>query len=313
MEVRKDFISVEPEVHKAFLLSDRLREIDSDWVHDKVNEDMSSIYQYDAEYYSKIDLLYSYGRSMARGLSYDLLSINNAAEYGTLYSWIHTMEEKYNGDKEFYEKIIDDALFAESKTRHFNCVSQMIQSLKEQIKILDSVLILIAILKTKDLYLLEEKVINKTNSQVTETTNTIETMEYDVFISHASEDKEKFVDEFCKDLDKEKIPYWYDSKEIDWGDSLIRKINQGLATSKFAIIVLSKNFIKKKWTNAELEAVLNIETNTGQVRVLPLMLGDSNEITEVLKEYPLLGSKKYLKAIEGNDSIIENLKKLLNK
>ncbi|MDY0930729.1 toll/interleukin-1 receptor domain-containing protein [Chryseobacterium sp. CFBP8996] len=111
----------------------------------------------------------------------------------------------------------------------------------------------------------------------------------------------------------ENIKFWYDEYEIGWGESVLRKINQGLEKSKFAIVVLSKSFLNKKWTNAELEAVLNIETNTGDVRVLPLMLGDSNDIKEILSHYPLLSAKRYLKVSDGTDLIIENLKKVLYK
>ncbi|MDR4892290.1 MULTISPECIES: toll/interleukin-1 receptor domain-containing protein [unclassified Chryseobacterium] len=313
MEIRKDFISVEAELHKSLLLAESLREMDSNWIHDKNNEDMDLIYHYDVKHYSSIELLYSYGRSMARGLSYDLASVNNAGEYGTLYSWVKKIEESWEGSKEFYEKVMQDALHAQEKTRRFNCVIQMVQTLKDQLKILDSVLILIAILKTKDLYLLEERVINKTMSAVSKDKSPKESYEYDVFISHASEDKNTFVEKFCQHLSAENIKFWYDSNEIAWGESLIRKINQGLSKSRFSIIILSKSFVDKKWTNAELEAVLNIETVTGDVRVLPLMLGDPAEIKSILTEYPLLATKRYLNVSDGIDNIVENLKNVLSK
>lgn len=313
MEIRKDFIEVEPELHKALLLSKKLQELDSDWAHNKNHEDMRLIYGYAADYYLKIDVLYSYGRSMARGLGYDLYSVNDAAEYGTLYSWVRKMEENWGDRRQEYESIKKEALDAQEKTQHFNCVEQMVYSLDEQIKILDSVNILLAILKTKNIYLLEERIINKTSSSITKNDNLSDEQEFDVFISHASEDKESFVKEFCEHLASENIKYWYDSNEIGWGESVIRKINQGLANSKFAIIVLSKSFIAKKWTNSELEAVLNIETNTGNVRVLPLMLGSAEDIDIIIKKYPLLTTKRYLKVSDGLNIIVDNLKKVLSK
>ncbi|SHK84408.1 toll/interleukin-1 receptor domain-containing protein [Chryseobacterium polytrichastri] len=313
MEVRKDFISVEAEIYKAILLSKSLQELDSNWSHDKNNEDMHLIYGYDPNEYRKIEVLYSYGRSMARSLAYDLYSVNYADKHGTLYSWVQKIENDWVDQVQSYEKIISNALDAQSKTRRFNCVIQMVQTLQDQIKILESVLILIAILKTKDLYLLEERVINKTMSAVSKNSNTIESDEYDVFISHASEDKGTFVETFCEHLSAENIKFWYDSNEIGWGESLVRKINQGLSKSKYSIIVLSKSFVDKKWTNKELEAVLNIETNTGDVRVLPLMLGNSDEIKSILDQYPLLSTKRYLKVSDGISAIVENLKKVLSK
>lgn len=313
MEIRKDFVEVEAELHKALLLAEKLIELEKDWAHNKNHEDMRLIYGYAAEHYMSIDRLYSLGRSMARGLGFDLYNVNNAAEYGTLYSWVHHMEENWVVRREEYEKLKSNALHAQEMTQRFNCVVQMVISLDEQLKILDSVKILLAILKTKRLYLLEESIINNTvvKKEIILQPSILE--EFDVFISHASEDKDGFVKDFCNKLKLENIKFWYDEYEIGWGESVLRKINQGLEKSKFAIVVLSKSFLNKKWTNAELEAVLNIETNTGDVRVLPLMLGDSNDIKEILSHYPLLSAKRYLKVSDGTDLIIENLKKVLYK
>ncbi|MDY0930730.1 hypothetical protein [Chryseobacterium sp. CFBP8996] len=162
MEIRKDFVEVEAELHKALLLAEKLIELEKDWAHNKNHEDMRLIYDYAAEHYMSIDRLYSLGRSMARGLGFDLYNVNNAAEYGTLYSWVHHMEENWVVRREEYEKLKSNALEAQEMTQRFNCVVQMVISLDEQLKILDSVKILLAILKTKRLYLLEESIINNT-------------------------------------------------------------------------------------------------------------------------------------------------------
>ena len=53
--------------------------------------------------------------------------------------------------------------------------------------------------------------------------------EYDVFISHAWEDKEAFVDEFVAELSALEIKAWYDKLQIAWGDSMRAKIDKGLA------------------------------------------------------------------------------------
>lgn len=44
----------------------------------------------------------------------------------------------------------------------------------------------------------------------------------------------------------------------------------------------------------ELNAVLNIEASTGEVRVLPLLVGSYAQQKEILEAYPLLNDKKYL-------------------
>jgi len=69
--------------------------------------------------------------------------------------------------------------------------------------------------------------------------------DYDVFISHASEDKDAIVRSLAEALVKGGLKVWYDEFELKIGDSLRRKIDKGLAHSRFGIVVLSQAFFKK--------------------------------------------------------------------
>jgi hypothetical protein len=71
--------------------------------------------------------------------------------------------------------------------------------------------------------------------------------EYDVFVSHASEDKEDFVRPFVNALIDEGLEVWYDEFELKIGMSLRRSIDVGLSNSKFGIVILSELFFKKEW------------------------------------------------------------------
>lgn len=96
------------------------------------------------------------------------------------------------------------------------------------------------------------------------------TEEYDVFISHAWEDKESFVDEFVRILvDNYNLKVWYDKTAIKWGDSQRAKINDGLHHSKFAVVVLSPDYLKKYWTQYELNGLFQREVEAGKV-ILPI-------------------------------------------
>ena len=55
----------------------------------------------------------------------------------------------------------------------------------------------------------------------------------------------------------------YDSLELQWGKSLREQIDNGIKRSKFAILVLSKNFLAKKWPKRELDGILAKEEITG--------------------------------------------------
>lgn len=86
---------------------------------------------------------------------------------------------------------------------------------------------------------------------------------YDVFISHASEDKVAFVGPLVEKLQECGIRVWYDSTEMQWGKSLREQIDNGIKRSKYAILILSKNFFAKKWPQRELDGILAKETISG--------------------------------------------------
>lgn len=112
--------------------------------------------------------------------------------------------------------------------------------------------------------------------------------EYDVFISHASEDKDIVVRPLAQALKSSGIRVWYDEFELKIGDSLRRKIDQGLSKSRFGIVVISRYFIQKGWTNYELDGLIT-KTNSGQQVLLPIW----HEITkqEVIDYSPSLADK----------------------
>jgi len=93
--------------------------------------------------------------------------------------------------------------------------------------------------------------------------------EYDVFISHSSEDKDEFVRPLTVELQELGLKVWYDEFELKMGDSLRRKIDQGLINSRYGIVVLSSSFFKRAWTNYELNGFVNKEMNGLKV-ILPI-------------------------------------------
>ncbi len=93
--------------------------------------------------------------------------------------------------------------------------------------------------------------------------------EHDVFISHASEDKDEIVRPLAMALKNAGLSVWYDEFELKIGDSLRQKIDKGLAKSKFGIVVLSKSFIRKGWTNYELDGIIT-KVVSGEQVLLPI-------------------------------------------
>lgn len=95
------------------------------------------------------------------------------------------------------------------------------------------------------------------------------TQVHDVFISHASEDKDKIVRPLADALIKEGLSVWYDEFTLRIGDSLRQKIDQGLANSKVGLVILSSDFISKGWTNYELDGIVT-RTVSGEQILLPI-------------------------------------------
>jgi hypothetical protein len=90
-----------------------------------------------------------------------------------------------------------------------------------------------------------------------------------LFVCHASEDRDDFVRPLAEALRKEYEKVWYSEYELTLGDSLLEKIDQGLASCDFGIVVLSKPFFEKKWPRAELDGLFARETRSHKM-ILPI-------------------------------------------
>jgi hypothetical protein len=112
--------------------------------------------------------------------------------------------------------------------------------------------------------------------------------EFDVFISHATEDKDDVVRPLAQSLQCAGLRVWYDEFEMRIGDSLRRKIDKGLANSRFGIVVLSKAFFGKGWTNYELDGLVT-RAITGEQILLPIWHNISKQ--EVIAYSPSLADK----------------------
>jgi hypothetical protein len=111
---------------------------------------------------------------------------------------------------------------------------------------------------------------------------------YDVFIAHASEDKEAVARPLAHALQNAGLAVWYDEFELRIGDSLRRKIDKGVANSRFGVVVLSRKFFEKGWPNYELDGLVTKGVSGEQV-ILPIWHDISK--AEVLKFSPSLADK----------------------
>lgn len=103
-----------------------------------------------------------------------------------------------------------------------------------------------------------------------------------VFISHASEDKERFVLEFATKLYSKGITAWVDKWEMNPGDSLVDKIfEEGIKDAHAIIVILSQYSVNKKWVREELNASMIAKINKGS-KLIPVVI-DECEVPGCLK------------------------------
>lgn len=126
----------------------------------------------------------------------------------------------------------------------------------------------------------------------------------DFFISHASEDKQDIVKKLADNLIINGATVFYDEYSIKLGDSISESINKGLTVSNHALIILSKHFFDKGWTNAELQAIFS-KSITEKYKILIIYHGITHN--DVIKIYPLLADRKAIDSSIGVEKLTEEL------
>ena len=129
---------------------------------------------------------------------------------------------------------------------------------------------------------------------------------YDVFLSHANEDKLSYVDELYSIFTALGIRIFYDKAVLEWGDNWKKRILSGTAPSEFAVIVISNNFFGREWTEKELNEFLQRQNETGEKIILPLLYDIS--IEDLKSHYPQLED---IQAIKSSDKSKEEIAILL--
>lgn len=92
---------------------------------------------------------------------------------------------------------------------------------------------------------------------------------YDMFISHASEDKD-FVRPLAEALRAQRLAVWYDEFELKPGMGLRESIDKGLLSSRFGLVVLSPDFLAKSWPRWELDGPVQLAHARAEPTIVPV-------------------------------------------
>lgn len=129
-------------------------------------------------------------------------------------------------------------------------------------------------------------------------------MDWDVFISHAWEDKESFARPLAEALQREGLRVWFDEFTLTVGDSLRRSIDYGLANSRYGIVILSPNFFAKEWPQKELDGLASREV-PGEKVILPVW---HNITAEQIRKYsPMLAGRIAVSSSRGLEGVVTEL------
>jgi hypothetical protein len=126
----------------------------------------------------------------------------------------------------------------------------------------------------------------------------------DAFISHAYEDKDAIACPLAVALQAKGLQVSCDEFSLTVGDSLRQSIDEGLAHSRFGIVILSKNFFEKHWPEEELNGLATREVE-GKKVVLPVWhrIG----FNDVREESPILAERFAASTDKGLERVVEQL------
>jgi hypothetical protein len=138
--------------------------------------------------------------------------------------------------------------------------------------------------------------------------NSSQGKKWDVFISHASEDKDELVRPLASALKNDNISVWYDEFSLKLGDSLRKSIDLGLANSRYGIVVLSRNFFAKHWPAQELNGLAIKEVDGNKV-ILPIWHRVTFE--EVRAFSPILADRLAENSAVGLERLVQRIVEVL--
>lgn len=127
---------------------------------------------------------------------------------------------------------------------------------------------------------------------------------WDVFVSHASEDKDGFARPLAEALRAAGLRVWFDESVLQVGDSLRRSIDRGLSQCKFGIVIVSKAFLSKEWPQRELDGLVAREEE-GKKVVLPIWHDIS--AADVRRRSPILADRLAIPSSKGVATVVKEI------
>jgi hypothetical protein len=127
---------------------------------------------------------------------------------------------------------------------------------------------------------------------------------WDVFISHASEDRDEIARPLAEALRARGLAVCYDELSLKLGDSLRQSIDKGLAYSRFGIVIISRHFFEKHWPQQELNGLASKEVH-GQKVIIPVW--HKIGFDEVRQQSPTLANRLAVRTDVALEKVVEKV------
>jgi hypothetical protein len=133
----------------------------------------------------------------------------------------------------------------------------------------------------------------------------------DVFVSHASEDKDAIARPLVNELVRRGLSVWFDEHELLLGDPLRRRIDEGLAQSTIGVVILSHDFFAKEWPQLELDG-LHARLTAGEKNVIVPVWHDLTK-QDLVQYSPLLADLLGGRSTDGVGRLADEIERVLKR
>lgn len=132
------------------------------------------------------------------------------------------------------------------------------------------------------------------------------TYKYEVFLSHAHEDKDGIANELNAKLRAAGVKVWYSGTDLKLGEDLDETIlKKVIPRSKYGVVVLSEDYFVADWGRTELNHLYSFEPARNYRVILPVWHGvDENRIKV---QFPYLVGRFALRSDHGVDKIVHSI------
>ncbi len=127
---------------------------------------------------------------------------------------------------------------------------------------------------------------------------------WDFFISHAFEDARETAKPLCDALNAQGFICWYVDYALKAGDNMRASIDYGLSRSRFGIVIVSKQFLEKRWKQNDLNDLATREVEGKRV-ILPVW--HKMGFREVYDYSPILADRVAISTEKGVDYVVKRI------